>query len=107
MEVLNLLTTNQFLQNSSKDLQKSSRMSPKSSKIPQKSNSPFLSVSAAGLLGPYLVSAKLSIVGKDVLARLDIGLVILPGLPRVRHENSRKGNEEAQEGEEQKRQRHL
>ena len=29
MEVLNLLTTNQFLQNSSKSLQKSSRMSPK------------------------------------------------------------------------------
>ena len=36
MEVLNLLTMNQFLQNSSKDLQKFSRMSPKILKNPPK-----------------------------------------------------------------------
>ena len=57
MEVLNLLTTNKFLPNSSKILQKSSKMSPKILKnITQNSNSPFPTMSAATLLGPYLVS---------------------------------------------------
>ena len=51
----NLLATNQFLKNSSKILQKSSRMSPKILKNDPKLNSPFPSISAAGLLGPYLV----------------------------------------------------
>ena len=49
MEVLYLLlTTSQFLQNSSKNLQKMS-------KNPQKYKSPISSMSAAGLLGPNLV----------------------------------------------------
>ena len=55
MEVLNLLTTNQFLQNSSnfsKNLQKSSRMSPK---ILKNQILHFPSMSAAGLLCPNLV----------------------------------------------------
>ena len=54
MDVLNfLLTTNQILQNSSKIFQKSLGMSPKILKSQPKIK---FSMSAAGLLGPYLVS---------------------------------------------------
>ena len=69
MEVLNLLTTNQFLQNSSKNLQKSSKILQKSSYITQKSNSSFPSVSAATLLGPNLVFVFLQPVSLIVAAR--------------------------------------
>ena len=58
MEVLNLLTTNQFLQNSSKILQKSSRMSPKILKNHPKIKFAISYMSAAGLLGLYLVEIK-------------------------------------------------
>ena len=60
MEVLNLLTTNNLSIShneriSPKFLKKSPKIFKNVSKNPQKSNSPFPSVSAAGLLGPNLV----------------------------------------------------